>query len=47
MGMITTMIAQCGGTPYQAMGHQIDNLSVTDMTFDLQRWQIGTINHLA
>ena len=47
MGMIMTMIAQCGVTPYQAMGHQIDNLSVTDMTFDLQRWRIGTINHLA
>lgn len=47
MGMIMTMIAQCGGTPYQAMGHQIENLSVTDMTYDLQRWQIGTINHVA
>ncbi len=47
MGMIMTMIAQCGGTPYQAMGHQIDNLSVTDMTFHLNRWEIGTINHLA
>lgn len=46
MGMIMTMIAQCGGTPYQAMGHRIDNLSVTDMAFDLRRWQIGTINHL-
>lgn len=47
MGMIMTLIAQCGGTPYQAMGHQIDNLSVTDMTFDLKRWQIGAINHVA
>jgi broad specificity phosphatase PhoE len=47
MGMIMTMIAQCGGTPYQAMGHQIANLSVTDMTFRLNRWDIGTINHLA
>jgi len=47
MGMIMTMIAQCGGTPYQAMGHKIDNLSITDMHFDLQRWQIGTISHLA
>jgi broad specificity phosphatase PhoE len=47
MGMIMTMIAQCGGTPYQAMGHKIDNLSVTDMQFTLQGWQIGTINYLA
>lgn len=47
MGMIMTMIAQCGGTPYAAMGHKIDNLSITDMHFDLQRWHIGTINHLA
>lgn len=46
MGMIMTMIAQCGGTPYQAMGHTIDNLSVTDMTYRLNRWEIGTINHL-
>ena len=47
MGMIMTMIAQCGGTAYAAMGHKIDNLSITDMHFDLQRWQIGTINYLA
>lgn len=46
MGMIMTLIAQSGGTPYQAMGHQIDNLSVTDMTYDQQEWQIGRINHL-
>jgi broad specificity phosphatase PhoE len=47
MGMIMTMIAQCGGTAYQAMGHKIDNLSVTDMQFSLQGWKIGTINHVA
>jgi broad specificity phosphatase PhoE len=47
MGMIMTMIAQCGGTPYQAMGHKIDNLSITDMRFSLQGWEIGTINYLA
>ncbi|MBB5720490.1 broad specificity phosphatase PhoE [Loktanella ponticola] len=47
MGMIMTMIAQCGYTPYAAMGHKIDNLSVTDMRLTLQGWQIGTINHLA
>lgn len=46
MGMIMTMIAQCGGTPYQAMGHTIDNLSVTDMTYRLNTWEIGAINHL-
>ena len=47
MGMIMTMIAQCGGTPYAAMGHKIDNLSITDMQLTLQGWQIGTINYLA
>ncbi len=47
MGMIMTMIAQCGGSAYEAMGHQIEPLSVTDMTYDLQRWNIGTINHRA
>ena len=47
MGMIMTMIAQCGGTAYQAMGHKIDNLSVTDMQLTLQGWKIGRINHLA
>ena len=47
MGMIMTMIAQCGGTPYAAMGHKIDNLSVTDMRLTLQGWQIGTINYRA
>ena len=47
MGLIMTMIARCGGTPYEAMGHKIDNLSVTDITYALQTWQIGTINHLA
>jgi broad specificity phosphatase PhoE len=47
MGMIMTMIAQCGGTAYEAMGHKIDNLSVTDMQHTLQGWKIGAINHLA
>lgn len=47
MGMIMTLIAQCGGTPYQAMGHQIDNLSVTDVRFDGQRWHLGAVNHRA
>ena len=47
MGMIMIMIAQCGGTAYEAMGHKIDNLSVTDMQFSLKGWEIGAINHLA
>ena len=47
MGMIMTMIGLCGFTPHDAMGHKIDNLSVTDMTYDQGLWQIGTINHLA
>ncbi|MEL6639810.1 MAG: histidine phosphatase family protein [Pseudomonadota bacterium] len=44
MGMIMTMIAVCGRTPHQAMSHKIDNLSVTDMTYDRHAWRIGTIN---
>lgn len=47
MGMIMTMIGRCGFRPFEAMGHAIDTLSVTDMTYDLQSWQIGTINHRA
>lgn len=46
MGMIMTAIAKCGGTPYQALGHRIDNLSVTDITIDLPIWRIGAINRI-
>jgi len=48
IGVIMTQIQRASGsTAYAAMGHQIGNLSVTDMRFDGAQWQIGTINHIA
>ncbi len=47
IGVIMTQIHRAtGGTAYQAMGHQIDNLSITDMAFDGAGWSIGRINHV-
>lgn len=47
MGMIMTMIAMCGETPYEAMGHKIDNLSITDMQYFANGWHIGAVSHNA
>jgi alpha-ribazole phosphatase len=47
MGVIMTQIQRASGsTAYQALGHQIDNLSVTDMTRDAGGWRLGAVNHL-
>lgn len=47
IGVIMTQIQKAtGGTAYQALGHHVDNLSVTDMTWDGVTWQIGVINHV-
>lgn len=47
IGVIMTQIQRAADTTaYQAMGHQIDNLSVTDMTITDGAWQIGQINHI-
>ena len=47
MGVIMTQIQQGAGTSaYAAMGHQIDNLSTTDMRWDGTRWHMGVINHI-
>jgi alpha-ribazole phosphatase len=47
MGVIMTQIQRASGsTAYQALGHQIDNLSVTRMTCDADLWQLGIVNHL-
>ncbi len=47
IGVIMTQIQQASGsTAYQAMSHQIDNLSITDLTFDQRGWHVGTINHI-
>lgn len=47
IGVITTQIQRASGsTAYAAMGHKIDNLSVTDMSVTDGHWQIGQINHM-
>ena len=46
-GVIMTQIQKVeGGDAYKALGHQIDNLSVTDLRFDGRNWHRGAINHL-
>lgn len=46
-GVILTQIAMAGDmTAYQALGHKIDNLSVTRLDWDGGRWSVGQINHL-
>ncbi len=46
-GVILTQIARAGGmSPYQALGHKIDNLSVTRLNWNRGAWTIGAINHL-
>ena len=47
IGVIMTQIQRaCASSAYAAMGHQIDNLSVTDMSVTSGHWQIGRINHI-
>ena len=47
MGVIMTQIQRASGsTAYQALGHQIDNLSVTRMARDGSGWTLGAVNHL-
>lgn len=46
-GVILTQIAIAGGmTAYDALGHKIDNLSVTQLHWDGAAWAIEAINHL-
>lgn len=48
IGVIITQIQRAAAcSAYQAMGHHIDNLSVTDMQVSNGNWQIGRINHIA
>ncbi|MCK0137670.1 histidine phosphatase family protein [Aliiroseovarius sp. F47248L] len=45
-GVILTQIARAGGmTPYAALGHKIDNLSVTRLDWDGRLWSVHSINH--
>lgn len=47
MGVIMTQIQRASGsTAYQALGHRIDNLSVTRMVRDGIGWTLGAVNHL-
>ncbi len=45
-GVILTQIARAGNmTPYAALGHRIDNLSVTRLDWDGRLWSVHSINH--
>ena len=46
IGVIMTQIARTGGTPYQAMGHKIDNLSVTELHSAGGSWTLEKVNHI-
>jgi len=45
-GAILTQVQRAKGiSGYAAFGHRIDNLSVTELTFDAGDWHVGRINH--
>jgi broad specificity phosphatase PhoE len=47
-GAILTHLAQTSGmTPYQALGHKIDPLSLTELIRDGDGWRVVRINHIA
>ena len=47
IGVILTQLQLAlGGSPAQALAHQIDNLSVTRLTHGPQGWRATVINHL-
>ncbi len=47
MGTIMTQIARAGNmTPYKALGHVVDPLSVTCLIHENQNWRIERVNHL-
>lgn len=46
-GAILTQVARAGAlTPYQALGHKIDNFSVTRLDWQAENWSISQVNHL-
>lgn len=46
-GVILTQVQRALGiSPYQAFGHKIDNLSVTELRLSNGQWNAGVINHL-
>lgn len=47
LGVIMTQIQMAGGySAQQALGHSIDNLSVTRLHFGTAGWRVGAINHV-
>lgn len=46
-GVILTQVQHAGGTTaYEALGHKIDNLSVTTISWENGQGRVGAINHL-
>ena len=46
-GVILTQVQRAlGATAVEAMGHKIDNLSVTELSHSGGAWSVGRINHL-
>ncbi len=46
IGVILTQVQRAGAmTPYDALGHTIDNLSVTTISASDTGWQLGRVNH--
>ncbi|WP_373635164.1 histidine phosphatase family protein [Yoonia sp. SS1-5] len=46
-GTILSQIQRAAGmTAYEAFGHKIDNLSVSDIAFIDGQWRVGRINHV-
>lgn len=46
-GVILTQVQRALGiSAYQAVSHKIDNLSVTRLRWDGDKWQAGAINHI-
>lgn len=47
-GVILTQVQRSMGiSAYEVFSHKIDNLSVTQLSWDGRRWAVGAINHVA
>ena len=45
-GVILTQVQRALGIgAYAAFGHKVDNLSVTELTYESGQWHVGKINH--
>ena len=46
MGTIMTQIAHAGGmSPYEALGHMVEPLSVTCLEYENRAWRVERVNH--